>query len=194
MKTIRFILMSLVLGIGLGSISRPTLAQKEVKLIGVEDGLDNEQLCADIIGDSVVVGAHKVGIAKIYVGDGKKWKEQAELTAGPDAAHFGWAVSLAGRPDRASANTAIVGAPSDNHAEAEKNAGAAYIFIRSGDTWKQQAKLAAPDPEDEDAFGFAVSIYRNTAIVGVPMDDDAGNNSGSAYIFVRDGVAWKQQA
>ena len=194
MKTIRFILISLVLGIGLGSISRPTLAQKEVKLIGVEDGRGNEHLCADIIGDSVIVGAHGVGIAKIYVGDGKKWKEQAELTADPDAAAFGWAVSLTGRHDRASANIAIVGAPSDNHAEAEKNAGAAYIFIRSGDTWKQQAKLAAPDPEDEDAFGFAVSIDRNTAIVGVPMDDDAGNNSGSAYIFVRDGVAWKQQA
>ena len=59
MKTIRFILMSLVLGIGLGAISRPTPAlEEEVKLVGVEDGLDNEHLCADIIGDSVVVGAH----------------------------------------------------------------------------------------------------------------------------------------
>ena len=121
MKTIRFILMSLVLGIGLGSISRPTLAQKEVKLIGVEDGTNNEHLCADIIWDSVVVGAHWVGIAKIYVGDGKKWKEQAELTTKdlnadrPDATRFGWAVSLTGRHDRDSANTAIVGAPQDLH-------------------------------------------------------------------------------
>ena len=41
MKTIRFILISLVVGIGLGCISRPTLAREdEVKLIGVEDGLD----------------------------------------------------------------------------------------------------------------------------------------------------------
>ena len=194
MKTIRFILMSLVLGIGLGAISRPTLAQKEVKLVAVEDGRGNKHLCADIIGDSVIVGSHEVGIAKIYVGDGKRWKEQAELTADPAGAAFGWAVSLTGRHDRASANTAIVGAPSDNHAEAKKNAGAAYIFIRSGDIWKQQAKLAAPDPEDEDAFGFAVSIDRNTAIVGVPMDDDGGRDAGSAYIFVRDGVAWRQQA
>ena len=193
MKTIRFILISLVLGIGLGSIS-PTLAQKEFKLIGVEDGLFNEHLCADIVGHSVVVGAHKEDIAKIYVGDGKKWKEQAELTAGPDAGAFGWAVSLTGRHDRDSANTAIVGAPSDNHAGAKKNAGSAYIYVRSGDNWKQQAKLAAPDPEDEDAFGFAVSIDRNTAIVGVPMDDDGGRDAGSAYIFVRDGVAWRQQA
>ena len=193
MKTIQFILVGLVLVIGLGSISRPTLAlEDEVKLIGVEEGLDNEHLCADIIGDSVVVGAHSVGIAKIYVGNGKKWKEQAELTVGPDAAAFGWAVSLTGRHDRASANTAIVGAPSDNHAGAK--AGSAYIFVRSGDTWNQQAKLAAPDPEDKDAFGFAVSIYRNTAIVGVPMDDDGGRDAGSAYIFVRDGNAWRQQA
>ncbi len=193
MNTIRFILISLVIGIVLGTISRPTLAREdEVKLIGVEDGLDNEHLCADIIGDSVVVGAHRVGIAKIYVGNGEKWKEQAELTVGPEATAFGWAVSLTGRHDRASANTAIVGAPSDNHAGAK--AGSAYIFARSGDTWNQQAKLAAPDPEDKDAFGFAVSIYRNTAIVGVPMDDDGGRDAGSAYIFVRDGVAWRQQA
>ncbi len=193
MKSIPFILISLVLGIGLGAISLPTLAREdEVKLIGVEDGLDNEHLCADIIGDSVVVGAHRVDIAKIYVGGGKKWKEQAELTANTDAAAFGWAVSLTGRHDRASADTVIVGAPSDNLAGAK--AGSAYIFVRSGDTWKQQAKLVAPDPEDEDAFGFAVSIYRNTAIVGVPMDDDAGRDAGAAYIFVRDGNAWKQQA
>ena len=193
MKTIRFMLISLALGIGLGSISRTALAlEDEVKLIGVEDGLDNEHLCADIVGDSVVVGAHRVGIAKIYVGGGKKWKEQAELTAAPDAA-FGWAVSLTGHHDRASANTAIVGAPSDNLAGANK-AGSAFIFVRSGDTWKQQAKLAAPDPEKEDAFGFAVSIDRNTAIVGVPMDDDAGRDAGAAYIFVRDGNAWRQQA
>ncbi len=194
MKTIRFMLISLVLGIGLGAISRPTLAQKEAKLIGVEDGLFNEHLCADIIGNSVVVGAHSKNIARIYVGDGKKWNQQAELTTGPEANAFGWAVSLTGRHDRASANTAIVGAPSDNHAGAKKNAGSAFIFVRSGDTWKQQAKLVAPDPEVEDAFGSAVSIDRNTAIVGVPMDDDAGRDAGAAYIFVRDGNAWKQQA
>ena len=64
MKTIQFILISLVLGNGLGAVSRPTLAQKETKLIGVEDGLDNEHLCADIIGHSVVVGAHSKNIAK----------------------------------------------------------------------------------------------------------------------------------
>ena len=193
MKTIRFILMSLVLGIGLGSISRPTLAQKEVKLIGVEDGLDNEQLCADIVGDSVVVGAHKVGIAKIYVGDGKKWKEQAELTAGPDAAHFGWAVSLAGRPDRASANTAIVGAPSDNHAGAKKNAGSAYIFVRSGDTWKQQVKLIPKAERKGDQFGSGVAVAGNIAIVGAAGVDEAGVGSGAAYGFARVDGVWEEK-
>ena len=128
MKTIRYILVSLVLGIGLGAISRPTLAlEEEVKLVGVEDGLDNEHLCADIIGDSVVVGAHRVGIAKIYVGNGKKWKEQAELTVGPDADRFGWAVALTGPHDRASANTAIVGAPSENHGGAKGRLG---LYLR----------------------------------------------------------------
>ena len=97
MKTIRFILISLVLGIGLGAISRPTLAREdEVKLIGVEDGLDNEHLCADIIGDSVVVGAHRVGIAKFYVGNGEKW----ERAGGTYCRSGGYRLRMGGSPHR----------------------------------------------------------------------------------------------
>ena len=213
MKTIRFILISLVLGIGLESVSRPTLAlEDEVKLIGVEDGLNNEHLCADVIGDSVVVGAHRVGIAKIYVGGGKTWKEQAELTTKdlnadrPDAARFGWAVSLTGHHDRASANTAIVGAPQDLHGADPVEAaegflkttgmkGAAYIFVRSGDTWKQQAKLAPQDLVGFDAFGGAVFIHGNTAVVGANGHSHNGLRfPGAAYVFVREGTTWVEQA
>ncbi len=206
MKPARFILISLVLGIGLVPIK---LAGEEIKLIADPEtrGL---HLSADIIGDSVIAGAEKMGVAKIFIGTGKNWKELAELRledrdpANPHLGEFGWAVSLSARHAQVSANLAIVGAPSDLHgadfagdqaADWKKGMkGAAYIFARSGTAWKQQATLVAADPEDDDRFGQAVSIDRNTAIVGVPKDDDAGADSGSAYIFFHDGKRWKQQA
>ena len=206
MKTAQFLLISLVLGIGLGAFS---LAGAEVKLIADPEtrGL---RLSADIVGNSIVVGAEKVGVAKVYVSSGKDWKEMAELRledrdpANPHLGEFGWSVALSARHANASANIAIVGAPSDLHgadfagdqaADWKKGMkGAAYIFAPSRGAWKQQAKLAAVDPEDDDRFGHVVSIDGSTAIVGVPKDDDAGQDSGSAYIFFHDGGRWKQQA
>ena len=44
-------------------------------------------------------------------------------------------------------------------------------------------KLTASDAEAWDYFGFSVAISGNTAIVGAWHDDDAGTDSGSAYLF-----------
>ncbi len=46
-------------------------------------------------------------------------------------------------------------------------------------------KLLASDGAAADEFGTAVATTRDVAVVGSPMDDDRGANSGSAYIFVR---------
>ncbi|MEZ4266521.1 MAG: hypothetical protein R3F39_09090 [Myxococcota bacterium] len=54
-------------------------------------------------------------------------------------------------------------------------------------------KLRSKDGAPGDKFAFAVGLSGNTAIVGAPEDDDAGNSSGSAYIFVRHGATWTQQ-
>ena len=206
MNPVRFIFISLVLGIGLVPIE---LAGEEVKLVADPDtrGL---HLSADIIGNSVLVGAEKVGVAKIFIRRGNNWKEMADLQledrnpANPHLGEFGWSVALSARHAQASANIAIVGAPADLHgadfagdqaADWKKGMkGAAYIFAPSGAAWKRQAKLTAPDPEDDDRFGHAVSIDQSTAVVGVPKDDDAAQDSGSAYIFSHDGTRWKQAA
>ncbi len=192
MKTVQFILISLVLGIGLGSISHS--ADEEVMLIA-DEGEGQNQMCADVFRNSVIVGVHSnVGLAKIYVRDGKKWKERAELTAKIGAAavadNFGFSVAINGPRVRGAANIAIVGAP--QHDGAGDDSGAAYIFSRSGDSWKR-AKLVADDAAAVDTFGYAVSIDRNTAIVGSPKHDAAGSNSGAAYIFAGDD-SWNQQA
>ena len=44
-------------------------------------------------------------------------------------------------------------------------------------------KLTASDAAPGDEFGISVAISGDTAIVRAYLDDDAGENSGSAYLF-----------
>ncbi len=57
-----------------------------------------------------------------------------------------------------------------------------------------EVKLTASDGAADDYFGYSVSISGDYAIVGAYYDDDSGSNSGSAYIFKRDGTSWGEQA
>jgi len=107
--------------------------------------------------------------------------EDVKLTALDAAAgdRFGRSVSISG-------DTAIVGATRDDDAcplfFPDCNTGSAYIFVKSGTIWTQEAKLTASDASANDSFGFSVSISGDTAIVG-SLDD---NSKGSAYIFAKD--------
>ena len=204
-KTVRFILITLMLGIASATVNHTALAKKEVKLIGVEEGNNNEHLTSDIIGDSVIMGARGAGVATIYVNDGKAWKKQGDLLASdprperPSIPSYSHSVAIGAPHEFASANFAIIGAPRHLHGGERALAGrggfgAAYIFRRSGKNWKEQIKLIAPDPTFDDRFGESVAIYRSTAVVGASKDDDMGKNSGSAFVYVLDGVTWKPQA
>jgi cyclophilin family peptidyl-prolyl cis-trans isomerase len=113
------------------------------------------------------------------------WPQQAKLAASDAAAGdwFGNSVSM---------NNAyvIVGAYHKNN-----KTGAAYIFKETGQsTWSQEAKLTASDAAADDKFGMSVAIDGDYAIVGSYLDDDNGTDSGSAYIFKRNGTTWTQQA
>src|SRR5262245_54251247 len=62
-------------------------------------------------------------------------------------------------------------------------------------TFAQQAKLTAGDAAETDVFGASVAIDGDTAVIGAPNDDTAaGIDAGSAYVFVRSGTSWSQQA
>ncbi len=147
-----------------------------------------------ISGDTAIVGAYldddagsASGSAYVFVRSGTTWSQQAKLTASDGAASdlFGYSVAISG-------DTAIVGAYGDD--DAGSDSGSAYVFVRSGTTWSQQAKLTALDAAAVDCFGYSVAISGDTAIVGAYLDDDAGSASGSAYVFVRSGTTWSQQA
>ena len=99
-------------------------------------------------------------------------------------AQFGDAVALDG-------DTMVVGARYDGTTASQ--AGAAYVFIRHGTSWTQQAVLLASDGAVADKFGYSVAISGNTVVVGAFNDDAPLSNSGSAYVFVRSGTTWTQQ-
>ena len=141
--------------------------------------------------DTAVVGAQtddhagvtSPGSAYVFVRSGTGWTEQAKLTASdPSAfAQFGHSVALSG-------DTAVVGA----HRDGSFSDGSAYVFVRSGTVWSEQAKLTASDAADGDWFGFGVALAGDTALVGAKLEGD--NDDGSAYVFVRSGASWSQQA
>jgi hypothetical protein len=76
-------------------------------------------------------------------------------------------------------NTAIVGGSSDGD-----DVGAAWIFVRSGGAWTQQAKLVAGDAVGNAWQGTSVALSSdgNTAIIGGPADN---TYAGAAWVFTR---------
>ena len=155
---------------------------------------DNFGWSASVSGDTAVVGACRdddngsdSGSAYVYVRSGSAWSEQAKLTASDAAAddYFGYSVSVSG-------DSAVVGAHCDD--DNGSNSGSAYAYVRSGSTWAEQAKLLPGDGAADDLFGRSVSVSGDMAVVGADGDDDNGMDSGSAYIFVRSGSIWSEQA
>ncbi len=150
-----------------------------------------------VSGDYAIVGAYekendegiKSGAAYIFEHEGTVWKQTAKLVADNKIGHnyfFGHSVSI---NSQGSDRYAIVGALRD-----EYGIGSAYIFREDGTAWTQEAILTAKDGEENDDFGWSVAISGDYAVVGAYRDNDKGNNSGSAYIFKRNGTAWTQQA
>ncbi|WP_177421177.1 choice-of-anchor D domain-containing protein [endosymbiont of Lamellibrachia barhami] len=97
---------------------------------------------------------------------------------------FGNSVSIDG-------DTAVIGAYDDDN-----RAGSAYVYVRNpAGAWILQRKLTVPDRQVFDRFGGSVSLSGDTVVIGVERDDDNGDESGSAYIFVRNPATgvWTEQ-
>jgi hypothetical protein len=175
---------------------RDGTAWTEQAKITASDGAADDRFgySVAISGDYAVVGAHadndagsRSGSAYIFKLDGTTWTEEAKITASDGAADDWFGVSVA-----ISGDCAVVGAYKDN--DAGENSGSAYIFKRDGTVWTEQAKITASDGAAYDRFGLSVAISGDYAVVGAYLDNDAGYNSGSSYIFKRDGTAWTQEA
>jgi FG-GAP repeat/Cadherin-like domain/Putative Ig domain len=141
-----------------------------------------------ISGDTVVLGQAAQEAAYVYVRSGSTWTQQALLTASDGTANdnFGGPVSVSG-------DTVVVGAPSHT-VNGSLDQGAAYVFVRSGSTWTQQAELTANDGSSESFFGFAVEVSGDTAIVQASFGPISPSSNAVSYVFVRSGSTWNQQA
>lgn len=151
------------------------------------------------------------GAVFVFVRDGTTWSQQGYLKASNTEAGdvFGRSVSISGdtivvgAPYESSDATGVNGNQNNNNAT---NAGAAYVFVRNGTTWSQQAYLKASNTGVNDTFGDPVSVSGNTIVAGAMLEDsnatgvngnqsnNSATQSGAAYVFVRDGTTWSQQA
>lgn len=147
-----------------------------------------------ISGETAIVGAlfndvagADSGSAYIFQRNGATWSQHAKLTAGDGAAgdRFGDAVDIEGE-------TVAIGSYFDDGVGV--NSGSVYIFQRSGAGWSQQAKLTASDGHHVDTFGNKVALSGDTLVITANAEDDAGIDSGAAYIFKRSGTTWNQQS
>ena len=62
------------------------------------------------------------------------------------------------------------------------DSGAAYVFVRNGTTWTQQAYLKASNTGAGDQFGWSVAVSGDTVVVGAV-------SAGAAYVFTGLGIA-----
>jgi len=71
-------------------------------------------------------------------------------------------------------------------------AGVAYVFVRSSGVWTLQQRLNASDARASDYFGRGVAIEGDTAVIGAIGDLSTSDESGAAYVFIRNGTNWAQ--
>lgn len=159
--------------------------------------------------------AINAGAAYVFVNVAGQWEQQAYLKApNSDAGDgFGHAIALSadgntlaiGAPYEASAAQGMDGDQADNSAS---DAGAVYVFSRTGSEWAPQAYLKAEYGDDADFFGIslALSADGNLLAVGAEGDDGGGlgvdadpsdksaPESGAVYVYTRSGATWNHSA
>ena len=176
-----------------------------------------------VSGNTVVVGApgesFSEGAAYVFVRSGTTWTQQALLKASNAAGSgdkFGYSVAVSGDTvvvGAISESSNAIGVNGDQSDNSAIDAGAAFVFVRNGTTWTQQAYLKASNTGGGilgeslgDFFGFSVAVSGNTVVVGAYYEssdangvngnqtDNSASLAGAAYVFVRDGTTWTQQA
>ena len=126
-------------------------------------------------------GDRTSGAVYVYRGDSGAWVEQLRLVASDsaNADGFGRALATAGE-------TLLVGAPAQ-----EEGRGAAYVFERTDDGWKEQARLTPPADTTIMGFGSALAFDGTTAVIGTvaqrnPWEGATPGAKNTVYVYRRD--------
>ena len=181
---------------------------RDTVVVGAE-GEDSN--ATGVNGDQTDNSSISSGAAYVFTRSGTTWSQQAYLKASNTDLidNFGNSVALSrdtvvvGAVFESSNATGVNGDQSDNSATAS---GAAYVFVRSGTSWSQQAYMKASNTDPDDNFGRSVSAFGDTVVVGASNEsssatgvngnqtDNSASRSGAAYVFARSGTTWTQQA
>jgi hypothetical protein len=173
-------------------------------------------------GDTLAVGEYDAdrGKGALYVLTrvGGMWSHQARIQAenGEVQDSLGYSLALsedgntiaAGAADEDCLKPGINPTGCENDQASNTSAGAAYVFVRNGSAWTQQAFLKASNPGKEDWFGVRIAISGdgNTVAVSAPnedsaskgingkQDDESAMEAGAVYVFSRTGTTWVQLA
>jgi hypothetical protein len=167
--------------------------------ISADDGdeFDNFGSAVALDGYVAVVGAYgeethgeSGGAAYVFRYDEgtEQWVQEGKLLDANGAAddRFGFSVSVSG--DRIA-----VGAPQDD--ETQGDTGSAFVFLYDAnlEEWDLEQKLFGRN-SNGDKFGYSLAIDGAALIVGAAGANDEGLDAGKAYAFLRDEVAWTEQA
>ena len=162
-------------------------------------------------GDETDNSALGAGAAYVFVRDAGGWSQQAYLkVSNTDLGdQFGGSVAVSGDTVVVGASgedSSAIGVNGDQSDNSALSAGAAYVFVRSGGSWSQQAYLKASNTGGVDAFGESVAVSGDTVVVGAwneesnadgvngDQSDNSTEGAGAAYVFVREDGTWSQQA
>src|SRR5579864_5170090 len=175
-------------------------------------------------GDQSDNSVYSSGAVYVFIQKNGAWSQQAYIKpSNPGLSYrFGHMVALSqdGNTLAVSAHfeaSAAKGINGDQNDKSIPQAGAVYVFTRTGTAWTQQAYIKASNtgekgvgkqPSKGDQFGFSIGLSAdgNTLAVGAISEDsgatgingDQNDNSkvssGAVYIFTRTGAAWSQQA
>lgn len=175
----------------------------EQSYLKASDGINGDQFgySVAISGDTLIVGSHledttqpNSGAVYVFTRTLNVWSEQTILKASNPGVNdnFGYSIDIDG-------GYIISGARREDGADngLQNDAGAAYVFTGSGNSWSQQAYLQASNIGEGDNFGVSVAIDNDTIVVGASLEDGADDgmedDMGAAYVFVRSGTTWSQQ-
>ncbi len=171
-----------------------------VVVVGAESEASN---ATGVDGNSSDNSAKNAGAAYIFTSNNGIWSQQVYLKASNTEEYdfFGSSVAVSGNTvvvgakNETSNATEVNGNQSDNSAP---NAGAAYVFNRSGNIWSQQAYLKSTNNSGGDSFGSTVAIAGDTVVIGALNDDGtiflSSGAGGITYVFNRSGTVWSQHA
>lgn len=168
-----------------------------------------------INGSQTTQTVNDAGAAYVFTRSGSTWTQQAYLKASNTTAnaYFGWATALSGDGNslavsavgESSAATGINGSESTG---AAADAGAVYLFTRTGSNWAQRAYMKASNTGAGDNFGTSLALNGAGTVlaVGAPFEasaatgvngnqsSDTSTDAGAVYVFSGSGSNWTQQA